>query len=111
MKKNKNFSDLCIGLIIVGILAILLCVWFMDKLNSGSDEASLLDDKVSLICEYYNCSRENIISYYGGYNTDSGLYEYSFTWSGESVVEITYSQPEDLTINTVKLLHVQRLSS
>ena len=108
MKVNKRVM----WIILVAVLVVLGSYVVMRELHGGSDNAALVDSKISLLAErYQGLNNDDIIQREGGYNEELGLYGYRYVWNygAEEPAILKYEGVADLsreTLDQVYAVHV-----
>ena len=106
---NKTF----IWIVVVAIVIIVASAFVMKYLNGTAPNAALVDSKIALLqIKYPTLEEDDIIQKEGGYNEETGMYEYRFVWyyTFKDVAVLKYEGAEDLTRATIDQIYAVRLA-
>lgn len=93
-----------VGIILAFLVAVAACAWGVSILTGTAEEDRDLDGKVAVLSGFVGIPESDFVSAKGGWNPDSGCYEYTFEAIAKgSVVTYAYRYPEDLSDATVHL--------
>ena len=98
------------------LVAIVICVGsgiVIHYLDIHSEDKALVDSKIVLLAQrYQGLNDDDIIERDGGYNTETGRYEYRFVWyhNFQETAVLKYEGVDDLTLKTLDQVYAIRLS-
>lgn len=93
---------------IMSVLFAAAVLWFVFWVDSSSQHERMLDSKVALIEQTFDCYGD-ILSRSGGYDEASGVYRYEFVWyyNWRATRMLVYEETVDLTSETISLIRVR----